>query len=58
MNYENEGLYEKAIELFKKEIKIKPDDFHSYHNIGNSYCKLEKYVEAIHSYKQAIKIIV
>lgn len=56
-NYDGDtNLFKKAIEAYRQEIKIKPDDAMAHYNLGYVYCKLGMYKEAIKAYKQAIKI--
>src|SRR3972149_9745630 len=47
------GLYEEAVESYKKAIELKPDDAEAYCNLGLAQFKLGLYKEAIESYKQA-----
>jgi tetratricopeptide (TPR) repeat protein len=48
------GMPEKAVSLFKKALRIKPDaDIHA--NLGNAYLDLGMYREALDEYKRAIQ---
>ncbi len=48
--------YQKAIDAYKKVIKIDPDDYEAHNNMGDAYLKLKEYQEAIGAYKEVIKI--
>ncbi|CAC9634131.1 hypothetical protein [uncultured Gammaproteobacteria bacterium] len=54
-NY-HKSEFEKAIEAYKKAIKIDPDSDGAHHNIGLAYDNLGKFEKAIEAYKKAIKI--
>ena len=51
-----DGSYTDAIEAYKQEIKIDPDDMFAHFNLGCAYCKAGMYKEAVEAYKQAIRI--
>lgn len=56
-NYDGDtNSIKKAIEDYRQEIRIKPDDAKAYYNLGYVYCKSGMYKEAIKAYKQAIRI--
>ena len=44
------------MEYFQKAIKINPNAFHVYNNIGNTLTKLNKFKESLDFYDKAIKI--
>jgi tetratricopeptide (TPR) repeat protein len=48
--------YQKAIDAYKKVIKIDPNDYKAHNNMGDAYLKLKEYQEAIGAYKEVIKI--
>lgn len=50
------GQYDKAIEPFRKAIKLKPEYAEAHNNLGVAYHKLKLYEQAIDSYREAIKI--
>ncbi len=54
-NY-HKSEFEKAIEAYKKAIKIDPDSDGAHHNIGLAYDNLGKFEKAIEAYKKAIEI--
>ena len=54
-NY-HKSEFEKAIEAYKKAIKIDPDSDGAHHNIGLAYHNLGKFEKAIEAYKKAIEI--
>lgn len=41
---------------YQKTIEIRPNNYHSWNNLGNAYIDLQKYKESIYCYKQAIEI--
>ncbi len=47
--------YQKAINAYKKVIKIEPGDYEAHNNMGDVYLKLKEYQEAIGAYKEVIK---
>ncbi len=51
-----DGSYTDAIEAYKQEIKIEPDDMFAHFNLGCAYCKAGMYEEAVEAYKQAIRV--
>lgn len=54
-HYDN-GEYEQAIAEFKKAIKIRPDFYQAYHNLGLAYASLNQYQEAKNSFEKTIQI--
>ncbi len=56
LEYHDLGLYDKAIESYKKGIEIQKSLPEPYFNLGNAYYGLENYKEAIESYQQAINL--
>jgi tetratricopeptide (TPR) repeat protein len=48
------GNYGKAVEEFKKALKINPNYFFGLNNIGNVYGKQKKFTEAIAYFKKAL----
>jgi tetratricopeptide (TPR) repeat protein len=50
------GLYEAAVESYKRAIEFKPDEALAHYNLGWVYAELGCYQDAIESYKQAIRI--
>jgi tetratricopeptide (TPR) repeat protein len=55
-NY-HKSEFEKAIEAYKKDIKIDPDSDGAHHNIGLAYDNLGKFEKAIEAYKKAIMLL-
>jgi tetratricopeptide (TPR) repeat protein len=55
-DYETDGEYEKAIELYKKAIKEDKNFAFAWDNIGLCYRKSNNYTEAIKCYEQSLKI--
>ena len=51
-----EEHYEKALECFKKSMKIKPDDHMAWNRMGVVYSKMGKYNKALECLKKAVKI--
>jgi tetratricopeptide (TPR) repeat protein len=47
-------MHEKAAREFEHATQVDPDNPVSYYYLGNSYCKLGIYNEAVKSYKKAI----
>lgn len=54
--YLDKNLYDEAIEEFEKCIKIDPEFFKAYCNLGVILIKKKKYTQAINQLKAAIKI--
>lgn len=54
--YDNLGLYEKAIIAHKESIKIKPEYFRVWANIGITHRKNGDFVEAERCYQESIKL--
>jgi len=54
--YGNLGNHAKAIEAYKRAIRIDPDYASAYYNLGTSYNSLGLYKDAIGTCKQAIRI--
>ncbi|BBC24589.1 tetratricopeptide repeat protein [Pseudanabaena sp. ABRG5-3] len=48
--------YDKAIECYKNAIKINPDTYEIWHELGNILLNIGCYEEAIKSYENALKI--
>ena len=48
------GMYERAIESFRRAIKIHPDYIDAYYNLGTVYDYLQNYDEALVIFKQII----
>jgi len=55
-NFEMDGLYDKAIEAYKKAIRINPYLEGAHNNLGTSYGKLGMHEEAIEAFKKALRI--
>lgn len=56
VTYGEQGLYDKAIEEFKKALEIDANDYRAYYWIGFSYSYKKMPDEAIAYYKKAIEI--
>ena len=50
------GHYDEAIELYKKAIKLEPDQSKAHILLGNMYSNQRKFAEAEAEYKEALKI--
>jgi tetratricopeptide (TPR) repeat protein len=48
--------FEEAIKAYKNVIKINPDKYGAYNNMGLAYTGLDKFEEAIKAYEDAIEI--
>jgi tetratricopeptide (TPR) repeat protein len=48
--------YEKSINYFTRIIEINPNDYRAYYNLGIAYYNLERFEEALKSYRIAISI--
>ena len=59
-NFFNLGYFAEDAEFtakaYQKTIEIRPNNYHSWNNLGNAYIDLQKYKESIYCYKQAIEI--
>jgi len=55
VSYFEQGSFSKAVEAFKRVIKIDPEPF-CYYNLGMAYNELEEYSKAIQAFKQAISL--
>lgn len=56
IEYEGLKQYARAIEVYKKALKINPNHIDTYINLGMIYYRLGRYSDAIDTYKQALKI--
>ena len=54
--YKKRGLYEEAIEEFKKAIKFKPDDATTYYNLACAYALKKDNKNALLNLKKAIEL--
>ena len=54
--YQERGRHKEAIEEFKKVILINPDHIKAYNGMGVSYDLLEKFPEAVESYRTALRL--
>jgi tetratricopeptide (TPR) repeat protein len=50
------GQWEKAREAFDRVVKLKPEYYEAWLQLGNSLDKLERYEEAISSYDRALQL--
>jgi len=50
------ALHAGELEDAKEEVRKNPDDAKAHYDLGNAYCELDKYREAIKSFKRAIWI--
>ncbi len=50
------GDYDKAIEVFRRMMKLLPENDGARYNCGNAYFKSDRYAEAILLYEQAIEL--
>ena len=48
--------FDKAIHLYEKGLKLKPENYKALSNLGGLYQKTNKYLNAIEVYKKAIKL--
>jgi len=48
--------YQKSIGVFKRIIKLDPENYKAHYNLGIAYFNLERFEEALNSYKTAISI--
>ncbi len=53
---EDRNSLQKAIEEYKKAIRLKPDYFEAYANLGSAYYKLGIYSDAVNAYTHAVKV--
>lgn len=53
--YDRNGMYEDAIDNYKRVVKIKPDMGYAYFKMGTAYSRLDKPEEALGAFKKAIK---
>ncbi len=51
--YENQGLFEKAIESYRQYLRFYPDDSAPYGNLLNSLLALQRFDEALHIAREA-----
>ncbi|CAA6808663.1 MAG: Unknown protein [uncultured Sulfurovum sp.] len=54
--YEGNKEYDKAIELYKKAIKVNVKYYSAYYNMGGIYYNQKEYDKAIEVYKKAIEV--
>jgi len=54
--YSITGDYDRAIAMYKKSIKLNPDDESARNNLGNIYRDIGLYREALKEYEEALKI--
>jgi len=54
--YEEKGKHEKAIESYKKAVKIDPDFAFAWDNMGICYRKINNYDEAIKCYNKSLEV--
>ena len=50
------GDANRAIKDLKKVIRLRPDDFLAWNNLGNAYYRLDRYEESIPYYEKAVEI--
>lgn len=50
------GRFNKAIEIYKKALKINPSDNVLYYNLGRAYVEAKDKQKAIHCFKKALEI--
>ena len=55
--YKKEGEYEKAIEWYRKQLKVQPDSPGPLEDIANIYLKQTKLELAIDAYNETIEIL-
>lgn len=53
---ESEKAFEKAVEAYKKLLKLNPDDHVSHYNLGRTYNKLNDDEEAAKSLREAVEL--
>ncbi len=56
VQFDERREYQKAIDTYKRVIKIDSKRSYAYNRLGNVFLALNKYEEAIQAYKKAIKI--
>ncbi len=54
LNLDNQGMYQDAINMYKKALVLKPDYAEAWYNLGNTYGKTGKFPDAIASFNSAI----
>ncbi|HEX8163469.1 MAG TPA: tetratricopeptide repeat protein, partial [Pyrinomonadaceae bacterium] len=50
------GEYQKAIEAYKKALKLQDPDSETYYALGEAYTKLARYKEAMDAYRHALDL--
>src|SRR3990172_11078884 len=56
LNYAKYGLYDEAIEMYKKSLLREPNNSDAYKNMGIAYLQKEKYDEAIEALRKVIEL--
>jgi len=56
LTYQRIKVWEDGISLFSDVIQKNPDNFHSYHVIGNAYSAKNEYPKALENYNKAIDL--
>jgi tetratricopeptide (TPR) repeat protein len=49
--------YAKAMDAYRKAVRIDPEDHYTWYVLGSTYINLKRYTEAIDAYKQVVRII-
>ena len=56
LNYAKYGLYDEAIDMYKKSLVREPNNSDAYKNMGIAYLQKEKYDEAIEALQKVIEL--
>src|SRR5262249_29829962 len=54
VRYGKAGLYEQAVEMFERAVKLKPDYGEAYLSLGHAYYDLRRWEEAIDSLQRGL----
>lgn len=47
--------FEEAVLHYQKALSINPDKIECYYNLGNTYCIMEKFEEALECFERVVK---
>ena len=54
MSYAQYGLYDEAVEMYKKSLEMNPDNIEAYKNLGIAYYQKGMHDNAIESFKKVL----